>query len=181
MDMSQAFPGQHLKAADLAGQTIVLTIASIAMAKIGDDEKPVMKFYETQQDMVLNKTNTNVIIASYGSESNAWAGRQLQLYPTKVQFGAEMVDAIRVQVPAAPAAAVAPVAVAAPVGVPVGVPVGAPAAVAPVGVVPPAALAPGVAPTVGAPTMAVPVGAPAPVAAPVAGVVPGVVPGVVLQ
>ena len=177
MDMSQAFPGQHLKAADLAGQTITLTIASVTMAKIGDDEKPVMKFYETQQDMVLNKTNANQIIISYGSESTAWAGRQVQLYPTKVQFGAEMVDAIRVQVPAAVAAPVVG-AVAPAVGAPVlGQPV---APVAPVAVAaPPAALAPGVAPTVAALPLGAaptPIAAPAPVVAPV-----GVVPGGVLQ
>ncbi len=116
MDMTGAFPGAHYKAADIMAGPIVLTIAAVAMGKVGDDTKPIMKFYEGDQDMVLNVTNSNTIVAAFGAQSEAWAGRQIQLFATKVQFGAEMVDAIRVT----------PVVGAAPAGTP------------------PAALAPGV-------------------------------------
>lgn len=74
------------------------------MGTIGDDTKPIMKFYEHEQDLVLNKTNANTLIEAFGDESSAWTGRQVQMYSTKVQFGADMVDAIRLT----PVAATAP-------------------------------------------------------------------------
>lgn len=96
MKMSSAFPGAHFKAADLAAGPIVGTIAAVAMGTVGDDSKPIMKFYEHQQDLVLNKTNANSLIEAFGDESSGWVGKQIQLYQTKVQFGADMVDAIRI-------------------------------------------------------------------------------------
>ena len=103
MDMRNAFPGQHFKAGDLVNGPITLTIAAVVMETIGDDTKPVVKFFETQQDLILNKTNANMLIENFGAESNTWVGGQVQLYATKVQFGADMVDAIRLQIPTAPA------------------------------------------------------------------------------
>lgn len=140
--MRTAFPGKHLKADDLGGQTATLTISGVAMQKVGDDgEKPCVAFYETQQDLVLNQTNCNAIIEAYGPESQMWVGRQIQLYPTRVQFGANMVPAIRVQVPqAAPAAPGCP-----PQGQPGFAPPGAPQY--PQQAAPPPALAQGVQPT----------------------------------
>ena len=112
MKMSTAFPGAHFKAADLAAGPIVATIATVAMGKVGDDTKPIMKFYEFEQDLVLNVTNANTLIEAFGDESTAWAGQQVQMYATKVQFGAEMVDAIRLTPVVQPAAGALPAAMA---------------------------------------------------------------------
>jgi len=112
MKMSTAFPGAHFKAADLAAGPIVATIAAVAMGKVGDDTKPLMKFYEFEQDLVLNVTNANTLIEAFGDESAAWTGQQVQMYATKVQFGAEMVDAIRLTPVVQPVAGAPPAAVA---------------------------------------------------------------------
>jgi hypothetical protein len=97
MDIASAFPGKNLKAADLAGKTKTLTIAGVAMQTVGDDRKPVMTFSDCDQGLVLNKTNSNTIMDIFGGDTDAWAGQRIELYQTKVQFGMEMVDAIRVQ------------------------------------------------------------------------------------
>lgn len=110
MDMTAAFPGAHYKAADIMNGPIVLTIASVAMGKVGDDQKPIMKFYEGEQDLVLNVTNANTIIETYGKESSVWVGKQIELFAAKAQFGADTVDAVRVRVPVA--GTVAPAATA---------------------------------------------------------------------
>jgi len=112
MKMSTAFPGAHFKAADLAAGPIVATIAAVAMGKVGDDTKPIMKFYEFEQDLVLNVTNANTLIEAFGDESAGWTGQQVQMYATKVQFGAEMVDAIRLTPVVQPVAGAPPAAVA---------------------------------------------------------------------
>jgi len=56
-------------------------------------------FNETEKKLVLNKTNSMTIASMYGSESDNWPGKIVKLYQTKVSFGDEMVDAIRIDLP----------------------------------------------------------------------------------
>jgi len=125
MLMSQQYPGQFLKCADLQGQNITMTVQSVAMEKVGDDEKPVIHFYETQQGFVVNKTNATLLVAAYGDESAAWVGRRVTLTTVQTNLG----PGIGVQIPTA-AAAVVPAAVAPgvlPVAAPAPLPMAAPA------------------------------------------------------
>lgn len=118
MDITQAYPGKHFKAADLGGETITLQVAAVVIESIGDDgNKPVMKFYGVDQDLVLNQTNANTLVEAWGKQTESWIGQTVQLYPTQVQFGSKMVDAVRVKAaqqgapgvaPAAPAQGVVP-------------------------------------------------------------------------
>ena len=57
--------------------------------------------------MVLNVTNTKIISAAFGDDSDNWDGKVIVLYPAMVQFGSDMVEAIRVKLPK-PAAAAKP-------------------------------------------------------------------------
>ena len=98
MDIQAAFPGKYIKAADLAGKPKIVTIANVSMQKVGDDNKPVMQFLDCDQNMVLNLTNSNTTADILGSsDTDKWSDKRIELYATKVQFGAKMVDAIRVR------------------------------------------------------------------------------------
>lgn len=100
MNIMKAFPSKYLKSADLNGET-VLTMTNVAMEELegqhGTEEKPVVSFAETEQSLVLNKTNAVTIMELYGPETRTWDGKQIVLYPTRVQFGPKMVDAIRIK------------------------------------------------------------------------------------
>lgn len=113
MKLSEAFPSKYLKAADLQGRKVSVTIDSIEMANIGDDtDKLVVWLVGKTKGFVLNVTNANMIAEIAGSEeTDTWKGIKLVLYPTKVDYQGRRVDAIRVDYPtngALPAAAQPP-------------------------------------------------------------------------
>ena len=98
MDINSAFPSKYLKAADLKGRRVMVTISAVEMEDIGDDDsKPVVYFEGKSKGLVLNKTNSNMIIEiTDSSETDSWAGQQIVLFSTKVDFQSRRVDAIRV-------------------------------------------------------------------------------------
>jgi hypothetical protein len=98
MDISKAFPGQYIKAADLDGPKIV-TITNVTMEAVGDDSKPVLRWKGSEQGLVLNKTNSMFIAEALGPETSDWTGKEIELYATKTQFGSKIVDCIRTRAP----------------------------------------------------------------------------------
>jgi len=99
VNINQAFPSNFLKAADLAGKKVTLRVDSVVMEDIGDGEKPVMHFMGKDKGLVLNKTNAGTISSAYGPDTDNWYGKEVKLYPTKVSYQGQMVDAIRVEIP----------------------------------------------------------------------------------
>ena len=98
MDINSCFPGSYLKAADLQGRTVKCTIDSVRVESIGDEDKPVLYFLGKERGLVLNKTNSQSIAVLYGAETDQWCGKDIKLYPTRVNFQGQMVDAIRVKI-----------------------------------------------------------------------------------
>ena len=107
MLISNAFPGAYLKAQDLQGRTVAVTIADCRMEDLGGEEKPVLYFQGKDRGMVRNKTNASAIVSAYGDDTSAWIGRPLELFVARVSFQGRMVDGLRVRVPA-PATHAAP-------------------------------------------------------------------------
>lgn len=105
MKISAAFPSNYLKAADLQDRAVRVVMERVAMEDIGSDHKPVLYFEGKEKGLVLNKTNANNIAAAYGDDTNDWAGREIELFPTIVDFQGRSVDAIRVRAPRQSAAA----------------------------------------------------------------------------
>jgi len=106
-NLDTLFPSNFLKAADLMNQARLFTIQSCIPEDIGNNEtKPVLRFVGESKGLVLNKTNGALIGAFLGKETDAWIGRQIELYPTQVTFQSRVVDAIRVRQPVQPAAPV---------------------------------------------------------------------------
>jgi hypothetical protein len=101
MRISEAFPSNFLRAADLQGRNVRVTIASVDMEEVGDAPKPVLHFEGKDKGLILNKTNSNNIAAVYSDETDLWAGKEVVLYTTMVDFQGRTVEAIRVRRPAA--------------------------------------------------------------------------------
>lgn len=100
MNINQAFPSKYISAPDLQGRHVTVVMSSVIMEEIRSDqgvqEKPVLYFQGKEKGLVLNQTNANSIADIYGPETEAWMGNSIELYPTRVQFGNRMVDAVRV-------------------------------------------------------------------------------------
>lgn len=97
MNINEAFPSNYLKASDLKGQDVRVTIDRITMEDIGGDHKPIVYFQGKEKGLVLNKTNGMNIAAMYGPETDGWAGNPVILYSTWVDFQGRSVEAIRVR------------------------------------------------------------------------------------
>ena len=107
--VSEAFPSNYLKAADLNNRTVKVAINKIVFEEIGQnkDRKPIVYFDKVQKGLVLNKTNAVEIAATYGEQMDGWAGKDIELFSQMVPFQGQNVAAIRVRAVAesAPASA----------------------------------------------------------------------------
>ena len=114
MDINSLFPSNYLKAADLQGQPRRVTIAGCAPEPLGQGEtKPVLRFAGLPRGLVLNRTNAAVLAAAFGTETTAWVGQLVELYPDVTMFQGRATPCIRVRsamaaVPFTPAAPVPP-------------------------------------------------------------------------
>jgi hypothetical protein len=109
MKVSEIYAGTHFKAIDLGGRAHQVQIIDVTSETFDDGEKLVLHFTGRGKTLVCNKTNSAIIAASYGDETDNWIGKTIELYPDKVNFQGQLVDAIRVRIPVPPAT-VAPTA-----------------------------------------------------------------------
>lgn len=106
MKVNEVFPdtSKSLRAADLQGNEASVVISSYSIQNFGkngaDESKPVLTFEGKEKTLVLNKTNARCIEAAYGDELDDWIGKPIIMFPTKTDFGGDMVDCIRVRIPA---------------------------------------------------------------------------------
>jgi hypothetical protein len=98
MDIRSAFPSKFVKAADLQGREVRVTIGQVVMEVMNDGKtKPVVYFTGRERGLALNKVNANTIEEMYGPDTNNWIGKGVELFPTKVDLKGERVDAIRIR------------------------------------------------------------------------------------
>lgn len=109
------FPGKYLKACDLRGKDVTLTICpergvrpeAVQGRGGGKKKKAVMYFIECaakakkdgeeEKALILNVTNGMTIAGLYGEETDAWKGQRITLYPDRTNFGPDRVDCIRIR------------------------------------------------------------------------------------
>ena len=102
MKMSDIFPSKYVKAADLEGRTVTLTIKTLTVEEMLNhasekERKPVLYFERATKGLVLNRTNAMTIAALYGDESDTWPGKRISIYPTRVKAFGQMQDCIRIR------------------------------------------------------------------------------------
>ena len=91
---------QNLKAEDLQGHEVKVSIESNEVAEFDNGNRLVLKFKGKEKGLVLNKTNAMKIADAYGDDPDNWAGKEIIIYPDKTDYQGKMVDCLRVRIPA---------------------------------------------------------------------------------
>jgi hypothetical protein len=81
----QLYPSRFIKAGELLGKKVTLTISSVDLERlIGDDGKEKVKalvaFKETEKQFVMCKTNGLCLKNMFGKEIQAWIGKRITLF-----------------------------------------------------------------------------------------------------
>jgi len=98
MDINQLYPSDYLKAADLQGRDVTVTIERIEVVTMTDGQpKPCVYFKGKQKGLLLNKTNAMNIASLYGPNTDGWVGQPIVLGTSWVDFQGKSVEAIRVR------------------------------------------------------------------------------------
>ena len=102
MKISGAFPSKYLKAADLGNRSVTVTIDKCLIENVGsesgsEEHKPVLYFRGKEKGLVLNKTNAESIAYVYGDETEAWAGKAVEMFTMMVSFQGRMTPGIRIR------------------------------------------------------------------------------------
>ena len=62
-------------------------------------KKVVVTFHDCDKGLVLNATNSNILVTAYGDKPQDMQGKTVTLFVTEVPFGPKMVPSIRVRIP----------------------------------------------------------------------------------
>lgn len=86
MDMTKyaGSESKYLKAADLQGKRPRVVIDGVELLEFEEENgkvkhKPALVLRGKEKKLVLNATNTEEIMRAYGSDSDDWKGREIQL------------------------------------------------------------------------------------------------------
>jgi hypothetical protein len=101
MDMRKYSGTTFLKVNDVRDGPLQLQIAAINDGKY---EKPDAVF-ETGEMLSLNATNVRTLVRAYGSNSDGWIGKEVELVLGRVKFQGEPQDAVIVKPISPPIAA----------------------------------------------------------------------------
>lgn len=106
-DYRSMFDRNYLYSFDLKGKDLTVEIVHVEAGKLqiaGTKQKksaPVL-YFKTKNGargpgLALNKTNAKTVAKLYGTNTDAWPGKKLTLYPTTTEFGKDIVDCIRIK------------------------------------------------------------------------------------
>lgn len=87
---------------DLGGKEVTVTIEKVWAGEISGEQgrkskKPFVSFKGKTKKLALNKTNGKTIAQMYGTDTAAWVGKSITIYPTTTTFGNDTVGCIRVK------------------------------------------------------------------------------------
>lgn len=97
------YPSKFLRASDLKGKEVDATIDRVASEEFEQDggkrTKPVVHFRNSGlKPLVCNKTNATRIATALGDKDyNAWAGKQIRLYPDMEEFKGQVHEVVRIR------------------------------------------------------------------------------------
>lgn len=84
VDWDELYPGRFIKAGDLKGQKVTLTIADVNLEKLvgdkGEQVKGVISFEKTDKSLALNKTNGICLKSMFGRMVQEWIGKRVTLF-----------------------------------------------------------------------------------------------------
>ena len=79
-DASKFVKSPYLKAADLDRRRPVrVTVSTVEVKEFEEGEKPLLKFLEIEEGLILNKTQIRTMIDNFGSDTAGWVGQRILL------------------------------------------------------------------------------------------------------
>ena len=97
MDFEELYPSNFLRAGDLGGSPMIVTVGGIKPDVIGGEKKVVMTFSSGEKALILNKTNGKTMAKLFGRDTTDWIGKRITLIPAMVDFKGDTVEAIRIR------------------------------------------------------------------------------------
>ena len=95
-DLNELYPSKWIKASDLKGRQVTVTIDRVEVESLGNEMKPVVYFKGRDKGLVCNKTNGLMLAEICGSSNtDDWPGHSVTLFSQKVQFEGRLTDAVR--------------------------------------------------------------------------------------
>lgn len=95
--LNDVFGGNYLKAEDLGGRAVTVTIEDVEIKDFDDGKKLILGFAGKDKKLVCNRTNASIIEEVTGcSDTDDWVGKKVVLVVKKVEFQGKLVPAIRV-------------------------------------------------------------------------------------
>lgn len=96
--LNDIFGGNFLKADDLQGRSVPVTISAVEVKEFDDGNKLILSFEGKDKKLVCNRTNASIIQEVLGSsDTDDWVGQKVTLITKKVEFQGKLVPAIRVK------------------------------------------------------------------------------------
>lgn len=87
VDFDELYPGRFIKAGELLGKQVTLTIASVDLDELegekGKKVKGIITFEKTSKQLVLNRTNGTCLREMFGRQIPAWVGKRITLFPSE--------------------------------------------------------------------------------------------------
>ena len=102
----EVFPSKYLKASDLNGKPVTVTIESATLETLKtlegkEQTKTVLYFKGAKKALPLNATNWDAVAAATGEDdTDRWPGHAIEIYPTTTTMQGKTVDCIRIRPPA---------------------------------------------------------------------------------
>lgn len=100
LEINTVYAGDYLRAADLQGREVTLTISDAGTDTFDDGKTQViLSFEKTAKRLGLNKTNANTIAndLGYGTDALRWIGKKITVFPTTTEFQGKNVPCIRIR------------------------------------------------------------------------------------
>jgi hypothetical protein len=103
LNIDDYYPSKFLRASDLKGKEITVTIDRVEPEEFEQDgvkrPKPVVHFRNSGiKPLVCNKTNSSRLATALGDkDTDAWAGKQVRLYPDMEEFRGQVHEVVRVR------------------------------------------------------------------------------------
>jgi hypothetical protein len=105
MNARETYGSKFLRVTDLKTKRVVTRIQAVRVEEFARDGKTDAKLVVTlkgfDKDLVLNKTNADVLMDLYGDETDGWLGKTITLQQAKVRFRGETTPCIRIEEPSA--------------------------------------------------------------------------------
>lgn len=116
MRIQDIFPSKYVRAADLNGKDVTLTIVKAAMQEMGHgaekETKLVLSFAKASKSLICNRTIAMTIAKLHGMDTDDWINKRVTIYPTRIRAFGQVHEVIRVREQIPPAPPVAPAALA---------------------------------------------------------------------